>query len=412
MSGLADCLRPTAKQDMPLAGVVVVEWCTSLAGAYAGRLLGDLGATVIKVEDPAGDPSRAVGTTAGPALGYGSLFLYCNSGKFAMTLDLAPPAGTRLFRRLMNEADVLLSDATATVLEARGMTARQIEQGWPRLIHLSVRPYGLTGSRAELDGYDLDVFHSAGEGKLMPGGLSYEMFPDRQPLIAGHYSTSYDGGTAAATVVCAALVARFTTGRGTVAEVSMQDVQIGLNRVNLDLQLNNGIRLDRAHRGYDFGGIFPCKDGYITVRPNEDRQWAALAVGMGRADLIEDPRFSTRAARESNAGELNDVVAGYAAGRTRDQIYAELSAAGAPAGTFDEPARIVRSPQFTARHWFRRLSLHGRELLMPSAPYQMSETPPLSMRAAPGLGEHNGLIYPAIGVTDDARRELSEEGVI
>jgi crotonobetainyl-CoA:carnitine CoA-transferase CaiB-like acyl-CoA transferase len=205
-------------------------------------------------------------------------------------------------------------------------------------------------------------------------------------VLAGRHVVSYDAGIAAASAACAGYFLRLVADEGVAVEISQQDVQISLNRVTLDLQLNQGVHLSRAHRGYDFGGIFPCADGYVTVRPNEDRHWVAMATAMGVPELGDDERFSTRAGREVNADELNEVVRNYARTRTRDEIYRAIAGAGAPVGTFDEPERILRSDQFRQREWSRQGEVGGEPAELPGLPFRLVSTPKPPFRAAPSVG--------------------------
>lgn len=379
----------------PLEGIVVIDWCTGLAGAFATRLLADAGADVIKVEWPDGDPNRPVGTRVAPGADHGSLFWYGNAGKRSVVLNPADHTDRDDLARLIASAEILVSDLPTAVAAAYGLASESLLERHPGLVHVAVRPY-TSAPDGDRPGYDLDVFESAGEGILLPGGLSYAQFPERQPVLAGRHAVSYDAGIAVASAACAALLQRMLSGAGSAIEVSQQDVQISLNRVTLDLQLNQEVELDRAHRGYDFGGIFPCADGYVTVRPNEDRHWSGMAVAMGLPELADDERFRTRAAREANSLELNTIVRDYTSTRTRDEIYRAIAGAGAPVGTFDEPERIRDSAQFRAREWFRDGTVAGQPASLPGLPYLFTGTPSTPFAAAPALGAHTDEVLAAL----------------
>lgn len=390
----------------PFSGLTVVERASFVAGPYAAKLLADLGANVIKLESIDGDPARRIGPFLDPPADYGALFLYCNGTKRSVTLDDSKASGRSLFRRLLDHTDVFVSDASHTELDRLGIGPRQLSTRWPRLILASVRPYGLTGPLAEVRSHELDAFHSGGEGKLLPGGLAYQLFPDRAPVKAGRHIAGYDSGVALATLVAAALLRRERTGRGDLIDVSQQEVEISLNRMNLDAQLNAGMALSRAHRGYDFGGIFACLDGYVTVRPNENRHWAGLARGLGREDLIDDPRFAQRKARRDNANQLNNILQEFFSRHTMVEIYDQLGRFGTPVGYFADAAAIHASDQFQARGWFASTQLYGQKADLPRPPYRMSATPPKSPSAAPRLGEHNAEVYGAIGFNASHRSSL------
>lgn len=393
-------------------GFSVVERACMVGGPYGGKLLADLGAEVIKVEPRGGDPARNVGPFVAPPGDYGALFLYCNMHKQSVTLDDSGPSGRALLWRLLERADVFLTDASPSELEGLGLSPVDARGRWPRLVFASVRPYGLSGPLSEAPADELTVFHAGGEGKLLPGGLAYKLYPDRPPVKAGRNLAGFDSGVAIATLIASALLRRETSGHGELIDLSQQEVEISLNRMNLDAQLNAGMALSRAHRGYDFGGIFACADGYVTVRPNEDRHWAALARGLGREDLVHDARFAARKDRSDNAEQLNEVLQDFFSRHTMAEIYERLGKEGTPVGYFADAAGIHESEQFQARGWFAATPVYGQTADLPSAPFRMSATPPLAPGTAPRLGEHNRDVYSRIGVAEERQAALREAGVV
>jgi crotonobetainyl-CoA:carnitine CoA-transferase CaiB-like acyl-CoA transferase len=170
--------------------------------------------------------------------------------------------------------------------------------------------------------------------------------------------------------------------------------------------------LTRAHRGYDFGGIFPCIDGYVTVRPNEDRHWVGLAHGIDRPELAADPRFAKRKGRQDNADDLNAILQDFFSRHTMAAIYELLGGSGTPVGYFADAAAMKASPQFQAREWFCPVQVNGRAVDMPRAAFRMSLTPPLEPMQAPRLGEHNADVYAGIGVGADRLAILREAGIV
>ncbi len=383
-----------------------------VAGPFCGKLLGEMGANVVKVEPLTGDPARRIPPFVPGESDYGAVFLYCNARKRSVTLDPSQPAGRDLFHQMLDRADVFVSDAPLSELEELGLTPQEIRDRWPALVTVSIRAYGLTGPLSEAPAQELDTFHSGGEGIQLPAGLSYERFPERQPVKAGRNLAGYDAGWIAATLAGAALISRERTGTGEVIDVSQQDVQISLNRVNLDAQLNVGKELGRADRGYDFGGIFPCKDGYVTVRPNENRHWQALVAGIGRADLAADSRFEDRAGREANFAELNEILLEFFLPRTRIEIYEVLRQCGAPVGYFADVDDIVNDQQFQSRAFFGKVELDGRQVTTPGPTYRMSQTPALPPTSAPRLGADSAQVYGELGVECSRISDLRTASVI
>jgi crotonobetainyl-CoA:carnitine CoA-transferase CaiB-like acyl-CoA transferase len=393
--------------DQPLRGLRAVELSTGVAGAYCTKLLAELGADVVRIEsgddqwirDPDGrasanEPSGRSGQTH-------PLFLYTNIEKRSIALDLDEASDRDVLEGLLSTADLLISDEPAHVLQQLGLTSDALAARFPSLMFVSVRPYGLDGPRADLPGYELDVFHSGGEGILLPGGLSYEMFPDRPPLKAGRHLADYDAAIAAAIAAVALAIRREKFGVGGAVDVSAQDVEVSLGRVTIDRQLNMGIRIARADRGYDFGGIFRCVDGYITVRPNEDRHWVGLATGIGREDLIDDLRFATRPARHRSTEALNSILRDWAETRTRSEIYETLAPLGTPVGYFADAEMILGSQQARERGDLSLVDVDDVQLRYPRPGYKLrGEEFGDVKRSAPRPGEH----------TEEIVRELSELG--
>lgn len=324
-----------------LSGHRVIELSGDPGVAYCAKILGEFGAEVIKVEPAGGDPLRRFGPR-GDA-GESALFIYTNTGKSSVTVEDADQ-----LLRLIDGADIVIGSDSADDLAARGLSQTELidRRG---LIYVSIRPYGLAGPDAGRFGTELDVFHSGGEGALLPGGLSYEMYPDRPPVKAGRHLTDYDAGNVGALLALALTIRRLDTGTGAFIDVSKQDVAVSLGRATLDRQFNQGIRVNRADRGYDYGGIFPCKEGFITVRPTQDAFWVGLANGIGRPDLVDDPRFASRLGRETNAKALDEVINEYCSTRRAQDIYEQLAPHGTPIGYYADAEALV-----TSKHAWKR----------------------------------------------------------
>ncbi len=379
-----------------------------VGGPYCCKLLADLGATVIKVEPPGGDVARQIPPFLSGSSEYGgALFLYCNGNKKSVTVDDSTAMGRKVLWQLIEQTDVFVTDARGSELEVLGLGEAEVRSRWPGLVFASIRPFGLSGPLAERSAHELNVFHAGGEGKLLPGGLGYKMFPDRPPIRAGRYVSGFDSGAVAATLILAALIRRHETGVGDFIDISQQDVEISLNRVNADAQLNAGMPLSRAHRGYDFGGIFACKQGYIAVRPIEDRHWAALARGIGREDLIEDPRFVGRQGRQENGEQIQAILQDYCLQHTASDIFERVSTYGTPIGYVADARALFESRQLRSRAWFHGTVLNGTSIELPGAPFKMSLTPTRRAGRSPQLGEHTKEVLENLGQEGhlDARRD-------
>jgi CoA:oxalate CoA-transferase len=410
-SRLSNALGATSPSGC-FTDLTIVESSASVAAAYCSKLFADLGACVVKIEPAAGDPTRRLGPFPGPGSDLGALFLYCNSNKLGVTLELDTPTGADIFGRLVDLADVVITDHEVAELERLGLSEDAVSHRWPRLVVSSIRPYGLTGPWSGHAGSELDIFHASGEGYLLPGGQGHAMFPDRQPVKAGRFLAEYDAGVVAAAAVCAALIRREATGSGDFVEVSEQEAEMSMGRVTHDAVLNGGKAITRQNREYDYGGLFRCQDGYVNIRPNEDRHWAALARGMDWPELADDERFATRAARLRNRLEVNALIASWAKDRSWRDICDQLSSVSTPVGVYADAPAILESEQLQARGAIRVMPVDDVSVPFLAAPYHMSETPARLDARAPHLGEHNADVFAALGVDAEALAELREGGVI
>ncbi|HEY7493762.1 MAG TPA: CoA transferase, partial [Candidatus Tectomicrobia bacterium] len=375
-----------------LAGVRVVELAAGIAGPYAAKLLADLGAEVVKIEPPeGGDYARRCGPFPDhrPHPERSGLFLYLNTNKLGVTLNLDASPGRTLFLKLIAQADVLLEDRTPGWLTTRGLGYETLRQQRPELVMTSVTRFGQDGPQATYHAYPLTTFHAGGEGYTLPGRLSLELFPDRAPVQAGGSLGEYDSGLCAAVVTLGALL----SGVGQHVDLSQQEALLNLNRPMLAYYLATGEVISRQ-RGYAFGGTIPCRDGYIMLRPIEDNHWRALARAMDQEELAEDERFRTRQARTDNGALLNDLIVAWAMQHTRVALYERVAAAGCPVGYFATAEDVVQAPQLAAREFFVS-STHPEagSVLLPSAPYGLSHTPWTLRRPAPLLGQHNREVW-------------------
>ena len=400
----------------PFAGINVLEYASFIAGPYCAKLLGDLGARVLKIEPPGrGDSARHFGPFPEdiPDREKSGLFLYLGMNKRSITLDPAGPTGRDLFLRLVANADVLVEDTQPGAMAKLGLGYQSLKEVNPRLVYVSITPYGQDGPKSQWKASHLNSFHASGEGYTLPGGLTHSIFPDRAPVSGGAHLGEYDAAILAASAAVAALYAREISGVGQQVDVSKQEATLAMNRLNQAQYLGQGRELDRS-RKYEYGGIYPCLDGYVILYPREDHQWQALARIMGRPELAEAERFSTRAQRIQHGEELNRIILEWASSLPKQEIYDQVAPSGCPAGYFATAQDLVASPQLEAREFFRSVN-HSKAgtLLYPSRPYQFSSLPWCSPDAAPLLGQHNEEVFCGeLGVPREELPDLRRAGVI
>ncbi|MEE9285003.1 MAG: CoA transferase [Dehalococcoidia bacterium] len=401
----------------PLQDLKIVEYASFVAGPYCAKLLGDMGAEVVKIEEPpTGDEARTRGPFPGdlPHPEKSGLFLYLNTNKLGITLNPRDPAGHDVLLHLLGEADVFVHDRTAARAESLGIDFPTLHQLNPRLIVTSVTPFGHTGPYAEYRAHNLNLCHAGSEGYMLPGGLGHQMFPHRPPLKLGGYTGDYDGGMAAAIGTMAAVLAREVWGRGQHVDASRQEANIALNRVAFVTYLSEGKVTRRDNRTYPFGGLYPTRDGHVVLRPTEDQHWRPLARAMGRPELADDPRFAQRAARIRNGEALNAVLAEWTRQHTTVEVYEAARGVGCPVAPFANAREIAESPQLEARGYFVEIDHpEAGRWPYPSAPYRFSKTPWSARRPAPLLGQHNQEVLGGrLGFTGEELSLLRANGVI
>lgn len=378
-SSVADVDDPRSSQPKhqdfaPLRGLRVVELGDGIAAAFCGRILSWLGAAVVRVETR-GDDLSARWSVDGDGFGRAA-YDYCHASK-----DIIRDASAaEVLPDLLAAADVLVSDWTAAALESAGLDPADLGDRHPALVFVSVTGYGLRGPHAEWPSSELTTYHSGGEGYLLPGNPVFSMFPDRPPVRGGRFLADYDAGLAAAVGGLAALVARCSGGVGDLVEVSAQEVQLGLNRTTLSRCFYEQRDVDRGDRGYDYGGILEAADGWVTLRPTEDRQYRRFLRFIGRPDLAEDPRYATRAARDRNGEALTAELLGWSRPRPREEIRAALLAAECPGGPFLEMAEVLADPVLQERELFTEQA--GG--LAPGRLFRLQRSDPAGVPTLPG----------------------------
>jgi len=369
--------------ELPLAGCRVVEHSRTVAAAYAGRLLAAMGASVVMLEPPAGSPLR----TAPPLLdGHSALFASLAAGKRSLLCDVCTAAGQRTLKRELGDADILIDDTPPREREARGLDRERIAKRFPALVHVSVRPFGASGPKADWDGEEVNLLHAGGEGFLLPNGLCYELFPDRPPLkIYGHFS-GYQGGSMAALAALAAWWAAPAAG-GQYVDVSVQDAVLAVGAFALQ-RFGDGSLEHRSTRHFRYGGVFEARGGYVELLTLEDRQWNALVDLLGRPAWALEAGLQDPLERSRRGDEINHHIRAWMRAHDVDDIVQWAQQLGVPAAKYRTPAEVLQGEHERARGLFAPLMLDERvtaEALV--APFQFRCTPLTAAARVPALGE-------------------------
>ena len=399
-----------------LAGVTVLEYAGFVSGPYCGKLLAEMGAEVWKVEEPVkGDPARGYGPFPDdvPHREKSGLFLFLNTNKRSITLDPSLPTGRDLFLRLAAKADLLIEDGRPGEMAGLGLDYPVLSESNPRLVQVSITPYGQDGPKASWKASHINTFHASGEGFTLPGGMTHALFPERGPVAGGTHLGEYDAGLMAASASVAALLDRQLSGIGQRVDISKQEATMGLSRLGIAQAMGQDVVYDRS-RSYEYGGIFGCLDGYVILYPREDSQWKALVEIMGRPELAQDPRFGTRPARIQNGQEVNLELSQWVAGLNKEDIYYQVAPSGCPTAFFSTPRDAHNSPQFEAREFFEDVThpMAGT-LRHPGRPYRFAGSEPAKTKPALLLGQHNREMFCGqLGLEPSELSRLGRGGII
>lgn len=373
-------------ESLPLAGCRVIEVSRSAAAAYAGRLLATLGASVLMLEPDGGSPLRQAPPLTNGDSGESALFAYLSVGKRSSICELASGTGRAAFSRHLEGADILIDDTPIAERAAHGLDQAEIAARFPSLVHVSVLPFGTTGSKACWRAEELNLIHAGGEGYLLPNGFSHELFPDRAPLkIYGHFA-GYQGGIVAAITALSALWAVPDTG-GQYIDVSVQDAMLLCGAFALQ-RLGDGSLEHRATRRFRYGGVFEAQDGYIELLTLEDRQWQGLVQLLGNPAWAQEESLQDPLERSRRGDEINHHVREWMAARTVDSIVHSAQELGVPAAKYRTPEDVLHGEHERSRGLFQPASLaDGGEAEILLAPYQFRASPLQFCGGVPRLGE-------------------------
>lgn len=408
----ANPLEPPA--GAPLAGVIVVEHGKGVAASYAGRILAMMGATVIKLERPRqGDPLRYEPPLLPAQHATSAIYTYLNVNKAAITLDVASPTGRELLDELLGRAAIFIDDTHPQTRAEWRIVPAGVCAAFPRLIYLSVLPFGAFGPYADYRATEINVFHSSGEGKLLPNGLALEIFLHRPPLKAYGHLGEFQGGTSAALAAVAALLAVPAAGGQTV-DVSVQDANVALSAMTLQ-RFGDGVLETRPTRSFTYGGVLECADGHVQILLLEQRQWNLMLKMLDSPAWACAPGMEDPMTRGKRGKFINEQLRAWAKGRTVDEVVRLARAAEVPLGKYFSPQDIIDSRHERERGFIGEVAMDsGQVVAMPTFPFRLCESPTPTLRHAPGApGEHNGDVLGAmLGHTRDELEQWRALGVI
>jgi crotonobetainyl-CoA:carnitine CoA-transferase CaiB-like acyl-CoA transferase len=403
--------RAAAGANAALAGVRVLDVATFLAAPFAGTVLADFGAEVIKIEQPkVGDPLRRFGTPteAGDSL----VWLSEARNKTSVTLDLRTPRGAEIFRALVAKSDVVLENFRPGTLEKWGLGYEALREVNPKIVMLRVSAYGQTGPMRDKPGF-ARIAHGFGGLSALAGE------PGGTPVVPGSTSLAdYMSGMWGTLGVLVALKARDATGKGQMIDIALYESVFRVLDEIAPAYARHGFVRERM--GADTINVAPhshYRTGsgeWVAIACTSDKMWERLATVMGRPELAAAPEFATSLARAARKDEVNRIVGGWVAALSLADVLARCDEGEVPCGPLYSIAEIFADPQYRARENLTQVEdPRVGPLVLPAAVPKLSETPAELRHTGRALGADTAeVLGRLLGLGPEALRELKDAGVI
>jgi len=371
----------------------VLEFAEMVAGPYCGKLLADLGAEVIKVEPPSGDPARRVGPFPEdrPHPEKSALFLYLNTNKKGVTLDLDEEEDRRRFERLVAWADLLIDNHAPEVLEGKGLGWDHLKELNPSLIYLSITPYGRSGPRSKCKGGELTVSHGGALANLLPARSVDISLP---PVKMGGYFAGYHSGIIAALTGLALFLGRDQDPTARLVDISMEEVMLALVSPVVASTRYHGTTWSRVPDRPPAMGRMETSDGYVVLGAADDHHFRAFRELMGKPEWAASDLWDDRYYRMHHLMDIAPMMEDWMRQQKKEDIHHRAAKAKIPIGPFNTAADVLANEQYQARGYFIEVDhpIAGKHLY-PGWPYKMTATPPAVERPAPLLGQHNQEVF-------------------
>jgi crotonobetainyl-CoA:carnitine CoA-transferase CaiB-like acyl-CoA transferase len=378
------------KVELPLRGLRVIDFTRVLAGPFCTMLLGDMGAEVIKIEDPSyGDETRGWGPFVG---GWSTYHLTVNRNKKSVAVDLKSPDGSALVEELIRTADVLVENFRPGTIERLGFGPDRARALNDRLIYCSVSGYGTTGPRRDQAGYDLVI---QGESGLM----DVTGFPETGPTKVGVAITDFVAALYAVQGILLAHISRMQTGKGQFLDIALLDSAVSVLGLPAGIAAATGQgpgRLGNAHPSLAPYEPYPAADGHIIIAVANPRLWSRFCAAIGAEALEHDPRFATNSDRLVNRELLNERIRALFEDTTVDVLLERLGAAGVPCGRVRTIEQVLQDPQLAARQMLMDVAAGNDVVRIPANPIKLSGVPPLRAEPPPALGQHTDEVRQAV----------------
>ena len=385
-----------------LANLKVLDLGQGVSAPFCAKLFADLGAQVIKVEPPNGDPARRMGPFPGdvPDAEKSGLFLALNTNKQGITLNLESASGRKALLQLADAADLLVENFPPSYLPNLGLDFDTLHRRNPRLVLTSVTPFGQTGPWADFRANNLVISNLSGHSREHPGPVDDPS--THPPLQLAAHQAEFNAGLAAATAAMLALNRRAGHGKGCHVDVSGIEALAVLPQTTLAEHA-----LGRQPKGRDKAeyarqsllALLPCQDGYVGISPRQQDQWERMVELMGSPAWAGDPKFATRDSRLDHWDALEPLLAAWTGPQAKEAVYRQCQGIHVPSFPLNTAADLFESPQFQSREFFVQVDhpAAGKQTY-PGWPFKLASGKTLELAPAPLLGQHNGQILGPEGL--------------
>jgi CoA:oxalate CoA-transferase len=397
------------RANMPLSDVTVMDFGQIFQGPYASLLLAKAGAFVIKIEPLRGEPGRR---RAEPGKSATLPFAMLNQNKHAVTLNLKHERGCELLFRMVERADVLLENFSPGTMDGLGVGWSRLREINPRLIYATGTGFGISGP--DRDNLAMDMTIQAASGIMSVTG-----FPDGPPVKAGPTLVDFMGGIHLYAGIVTALYDRDRSGAGRLVEVAMQEAVYPTLAASYDYYYRTGKippRTGNRQSGLNSApyNVFSTADGHVAIHIVTETHWQNLLKAMGRAELIDDPRFATNAARVIHMDETDALVEAWTRTLGKMEVFARTKAYRIPCAPVRNAPEVMNDPHMHSRGMLERID-HPElgQIVVPTTPLRLHGIDKVETLPSPTIGQHNAEIYGGwLGLSASEMKELRETGVI
>jgi crotonobetainyl-CoA:carnitine CoA-transferase CaiB-like acyl-CoA transferase len=392
-----------------LSGIRVLDLAET-RGLFAGKFLADLGADVLKIENPAGSQARSVPPFRGdkPGLENSLYFINFNTNKRGITLDIEKPGSQDIFKKLAAKADIVIEDLKVGTMRSLGLDYPALKDINPRLIMASVSAFGQSGPYSQYRATDIVSF-------AMGGLMNRSGAPDEAPVVAPCEQAYHASSLLTAFGILTALFLRLKTGVGQYLDMSSHEVMSSFSE---GFMLYSVISDIGGRSGSQFGAgpgrIYPCKDGYVHYLVLYPNHWQSFLELIGNPELLSDKAWYDASFRAHNIDVIDTVVNDFSLNHTRDEIVSACQSRGIPCTPVNNPSDVSRDPHMLARGFSTEVdhSVIGKHKYL-APPYLLSKTPATVRRPAPLLGQHNTEVYQdELGLSLQEIQNLKKDNII